>query len=97
MLESDESARTGSETPVAGAAPWGTRAAPPTMADGAPAAPPTTTGGFRGNGPRRRIDYLLVTREWEVGEAAVAAFRHHRRLPSDHWPVVATLRLPPEA
>ncbi len=97
VLETDESARTGSETPAPGRRRGGTRAAPPTMADGAPAAPPTTTGGFRGNGPRRRIDYLLVTREWEVGEAAVAAERRHRRLPSDHWPVVATLRLPPEA
>jgi len=55
--------------------------------------PPTTTGGFRGDGPRRRIDYLLVTRQWQVGEAAVAAQRRHRRLSSDHWPVVATLRL----
>ena len=58
------------------------------------AAPPTTTGGFHGRAERRRIDYLLVTREWEVEEAAVAAFRRHRRLPSDHLPVTATLRLP---
>ena len=65
----------------------------------APAAlalPPTTTGGFSGAGRRRRIDYVFVTREWEVGEAAVAAERRHGRLASDHWPVVAALRLRPD-
>ena len=67
-----------------------------------PAAPaahaplPTTTGGFSGTGKRQRIDYVFVTREWEVGEAAVAAFRRHGRLASDHWPVVAALRLRPD-
>jgi len=54
---------------------------------------PTTTGGFSGRGRRRRIDYLFVSREWTVDEAAVVAGRHDRRLPSDHWPVLATLRL----
>ena len=34
----------------------------------APLAPPTTTGGFRGRGERRRIDYVFVTREWAVDE-----------------------------
>ena len=66
-----------------------------------PSAAPTTTGGFDGHDRRRRIDYLFVTRQWRVEEAAVAeATRRHRRdrrhrLPSDHWPVVATLRLTP--
>jgi endonuclease/exonuclease/phosphatase family metal-dependent hydrolase len=55
--------------------------------------PTTTTGGFAGTGERRRIDYLFVSRHWTVDEAAVATFRRHRRLPSDHWPVVATVRL----
>jgi len=43
-----------------------------------------------------RIDYVLVSPEWEVLHAEIA----HRlpregrsKLPSDHWPVVATLRL----
>ena len=62
----------------------------------APALPPTTTGGFSGTGKRQRIDYVFVTREWEVGEAAVAAERRHGRLASDHWPVVAALRLRPD-
>jgi len=55
---------------------------------------PTTTGGFSGRGHRARIDYLFVSREWTVDVAAVVAGRHDRRLPSDHWPVLATLRLP---
>jgi endonuclease/exonuclease/phosphatase family metal-dependent hydrolase len=65
----------------------------------APAAPaplPTTTGGFSGTGKRQRIDYVFVTREWEVGEAAGSAGPPHRRRASDHWPVVAALRLRPD-
>jgi endonuclease/exonuclease/phosphatase family metal-dependent hydrolase len=57
------------------------------------AAPPTTRP--RGGQRARRIDYLLVTREWQVGTAAVAAAGHHRRA-SDHLPVVATVRLLPD-
>lgn len=57
------------------------------------AAPPTTRP--RGAERARRIDYLLVTREWRVGAAAVAAGGRHRRA-SDHLPVVATLRLLPD-
>jgi endonuclease/exonuclease/phosphatase family metal-dependent hydrolase len=47
-------------------------------------APPTTLPQ-RGR-PGRRIDYVLVSREWEVGAAPPPR-------PSDHLPVVATLRL----
>ena len=52
---------------------------------------PPTTLPARGR-PGRRIDYLLVSAGWEVGAAAAAGGRHRRR-PSDHLPVVATLRL----
>ena len=52
--------------------------------------PPTTLPPH--GRPGRRIDYLLVSAGWEVGAAAVAAAGHRRR-PSDHLPVVATLRL----
>src|SRR5271157_3507361 len=86
VLEGSSDARTGPRAPAAPRHPGATSATPP-----------TTTGGFRGDGAQKRIDYLLVTRQWEVGQAAVAAQRRHRRLPSDHWPVVATLRLRPEA
>ena len=43
-----------------------------------------------------RIDYVLVSPEWEVLHAEIAhQLRQEGRsgLPSDHWPVVATLRL----
>ncbi|MFA4965436.1 MAG: endonuclease/exonuclease/phosphatase family protein, partial [Thermoleophilia bacterium] len=41
-----------------------------------------------------RIDYVLVTAPWEVLGARIAHPRPGGRLPSDHWPVVADLRLP---
>jgi endonuclease/exonuclease/phosphatase family metal-dependent hydrolase len=43
-----------------------------------------------------RIDYVLVSPEWEVLDAKIAHPREQTgrsSLPSDHWPVVATLRL----
>ncbi len=62
---------------------------------GAPGAPalgdcPPTTLPAHGR-PGRRIDYLLVSAGWQVETAAVAAAG--RRRPSDHLPVVATVRL----
>jgi endonuclease/exonuclease/phosphatase family metal-dependent hydrolase len=43
-----------------------------------------------------RIDYVLVSPEWEVLDAEIAHLPPEdgrSALPSDHWPVVATLRL----
>lgn len=40
-----------------------------------------------------RIDHVLVSRHWQVLEAAIAHERPGGRLASDHWPVAATLRL----
>jgi endonuclease/exonuclease/phosphatase family metal-dependent hydrolase len=43
-----------------------------------------------------RIDYVLVSREWEVLQAEIANAQPAEGpsgLPSDHWPVVAALRL----
>ncbi len=40
-----------------------------------------------------RIDYVLVTPEWEALDARIAHLRPGGRLPSDHWPVVADLRI----
>ncbi|GAA1555977.1 endonuclease/exonuclease/phosphatase family protein [Kribbella lupini] len=55
---------------------------------------PTEAGGtfhdFTGEADER-IDHILVKR-LEVVEASVARYRPGGRLPSDHWPVVATLR-----
>ena len=64
------------------------------LGQGGDSTPPPTTRP-RGGQRARRIDYLLVTREWRVGAAAVAAAGRHRRRASDHLPVMATLRLFP--
>jgi endonuclease/exonuclease/phosphatase family metal-dependent hydrolase len=43
-----------------------------------------------------RIDYVLVSPEWEILHAEIARQLPQEKpsdLPSDHWPVVATLRL----
>jgi len=40
-----------------------------------------------------RIDFVLVTKEWRVHEAAIVQESVHGRLPSDHWPVLADLEL----
>ena len=40
-----------------------------------------------------RLDFVLVTPEWEALDARIAHLCPRGRLPSDHWPVVADLRL----
>jgi endonuclease/exonuclease/phosphatase family metal-dependent hydrolase len=40
-----------------------------------------------------RIDFVLGTGEWEFLDAAIVHDAPGGRLPSDHWPVVATVRL----
>ncbi len=58
---------------------------------------PREAGGtvhrFRGGTDGPRIDHVLVSAHWEVAEAAVVTDHPGRRLPSDHWPVRAVLRL----
>ncbi len=57
--------------------------------------PGAATGhGWTGTADGRRIDHILVSPEWEVVEASIARTRPRGRLPSDHWPVTARLRLP---
>lgn len=57
-----------------------------------------TEHGFTGRTDRRRIDHVLVGDGIDVLHAHVAHPRPGGRLPSDHWPVVAQLRLrTPEA
>ena len=47
---------------------------------------------FHGNSDGEQIDYLLISDHWTVVDARVQS-AGHRRLPSDHWPVSATLAL----
>lgn len=56
-----------------------------------PAGAGGTAHGFTGRRDGRRIDHLLVSADLEVLDAHVARPGEGRRLPSDHWPVVATL------
>ncbi len=55
--------------------------------------PSGTTHHFTGAIDGRQIDHILVSPDIEVLDAHVAHPRPHGRLPSDHWPVVARLRL----
>jgi endonuclease/exonuclease/phosphatase family metal-dependent hydrolase len=64
----------------------GLRSALPTDAPG-------TVHGFSGRTDGPRIDHILVSAGWEVVDAKVVQEKPRGRLPSDHWPVVADLRL----
>jgi endonuclease/exonuclease/phosphatase family metal-dependent hydrolase len=50
-------------------------------------------GDFTGATDRDRIDHILTDSSWRVLDASVSHYRPDGRLPSDHWPVVATLEL----
>ncbi len=51
-----------------------------------------TYHGFRGDGSGPKIDGVLVSGDWEVEAAAIVRTSRSGRYPSDHFPVVATLR-----
>ncbi|WP_053204528.1 endonuclease/exonuclease/phosphatase family protein [Jiangella muralis] len=59
--------------------------------------PAPLTGGtmhhFTGATDGRRIDHILASPHWTFEDAEVVQERPGGRLPSDHWPVRATLRL----
>lgn len=52
-----------------------------------------TFGGFRGRKDGAKIDYVLCTSEWHVLEASIDRRAFDGRDPSDHFPVLARLRL----
>lgn len=51
-----------------------------------------TAHQFTGRTNGRRIDHIFVSTHWEINEAAVVHDRPGDRLPSDHWPVRATVQ-----
>jgi endonuclease/exonuclease/phosphatase family metal-dependent hydrolase len=67
--------------------------------DAVPAEAGGTFHDFSGATDRERIDHIFVKRSrsagksWRVVDAEVSHYRPGGRLPSDHWPVVATLDL----
>lgn len=52
-----------------------------------------TAHDFAGGTDHVRIDHIFVSPDIEVVEGCVVADDRTRRLPSDHWPVLARLRL----
>lgn len=54
---------------------------------------PGTNHDFTGRTDGARIDHVLVGLAWAIDDARVVTDRPGGRLPSDHWPVVADLRL----
>ena len=58
------------------------------------ASPVGTFSGFKaGQVDGEKIDYIFVTHEWQVIDAAIVRTMRDNRYPSDHFPVTATLRL----
>ncbi len=59
-----------------------------------PYGPVGTSNGFRFTAPlKNRIDYVFVSKHFEVQKYAVLTDAKDQRYPSDHLPVVATVRL----
>ena len=52
-----------------------------------------TYHGFRGRQKGKPIDYMFVTDEFEVEDLSIDRSSLDGRYPSDHFPLVATLRL----
>lgn len=52
-----------------------------------------TFGGFKGTVAGRRIDYILCSRDWKPIRGAIVRTSYDGLWPSDHYPIVATLRL----
>ncbi len=51
--------------------------------------------GFTGKSNSGKIDSILVSKQWQVLDAAILQTNHDGRFPSDHYPVTATLQLKP--
>lgn len=56
----------------------------------------TFTGFTFGKTDGEKIDYVLVPRGLDVVSAEIVRSSRNERYPSDHFPVVATIRLPPK-
>lgn len=57
--------------------------------------PDGTFNGFRGETSGPRIDWIVVTDEIQIIDAAIDRSNDNGRYPSDHYPVTAVLRLAP--
>ena len=65
-----------------------------TVTEQPPYGPVGTTNAFRFTAPmKKRIDYVFVSKHFDVLKYAVLTDAKNQRYPSDHLPVVATIRL----
>ncbi|MCH7520170.1 MAG: endonuclease/exonuclease/phosphatase family protein [Candidatus Marinimicrobia bacterium] len=56
-----------------------------------------TFHGWEGSAvAHQRIDWILVTPDFRVGRAAVITYQEQGRYPSDHFPVLSEVELPPK-
>lgn len=53
-----------------------------------------TFNGFKGRSTGEKIDAILVSPGWKIESAAIISTSRSGRYPSDHFPVVAELRMP---
>ncbi|MBR9988755.1 MAG: endonuclease/exonuclease/phosphatase family protein [Gemmatimonadetes bacterium] len=53
-----------------------------------------TLNAFRGDRSGPKIDAILASPEWQTLDAAIVLLEENGRYPSDHFPVIAVLRLP---
>jgi endonuclease/exonuclease/phosphatase family metal-dependent hydrolase len=54
-----------------------------------------TFNSFKGATDGEKIDYVFVSPDLKVKEAAIVRFQKDGRNPSDHFPVSATIAFPP--
>jgi endonuclease/exonuclease/phosphatase family metal-dependent hydrolase len=55
--------------------------------------PSGTMSGFKGNPNGRRIDYVMVDKKLKAEPAEIIRFERNGLYPSDHFPVLTTIRL----
>lgn len=53
----------------------------------------TTMGSFKGREEGRHIDYIFVTEEFKVESMEIVKYSKDGKYPSDHYPIVAELKL----
>ena len=53
----------------------------------------TTMGGFKERDKGMHIDYIFVSQEFDILDAQIIRYNKNGKFPSDHYPIMAELRL----
>lgn len=53
----------------------------------------TTMGGFKNRDSGRHIDYIFVSREFDILDVEIIKYNQDGRFPSDHYPIMAEIKL----